>query len=280
MSWLKLLEVLILLEITSQSMIKKTKYVVKNNSTEREIKKFYIDHTADASNGGFVITTKENCIKSVVGFSRFEFHLPPLKSVEFIVTEEAIYETPILNSTLSLTDFIKNRAAKLMLEGALKEDDYKVLMQVVKRDSAITALTGIIGESFSERDLLNWKSGTVVDSSTPVLEKEFLDKVEQILKKKSLADEIQKNISGLKERIQKIFKNQERLRDNIRSLERISAKDLMNRYLSDLDKEEDDLVKTTASIDTFENDKAKLDKEVTEAKMILATEARKAKDRL
>src|SRR4051812_16597266 len=47
-------------------------YTIKNNSTEREVSKFYVDHTADSSCNGFTITTKQNCIKSVTGWSRFE----------------------------------------------------------------------------------------------------------------------------------------------------------------------------------------------------------------
>jgi len=258
--------------------IKRTKYDVKNNSTDRIVNKFYIDHTADASNGGYVITTNENRIKSVVGFSRYEFHLPPLKSIEFIVTEEASYETPIF--TYGLTDFIKNKSAKLLADGMLKEADYKILVNAIKREASISALSTIASESFTERDLLNWKAGTAVDSSTPIIEKSFLDKAEQILVKKTASEEKKKNINTLKERIQKIFKNQERLRDNIRSLEKISAKDLMNRYLTDLDKEEDDLVATTSSITTLEDEQSKIDREIVDAKMVLATEARKAKDRL
>jgi len=70
---------------------KKTKYVVKNNNTERTISKFYVDHTADVKFGGFVITTEENCVKSVMGFSRYAFSIKPQEEITFVVSEEATY---------------------------------------------------------------------------------------------------------------------------------------------------------------------------------------------
>ena len=49
-----------------------TQYNLKNNSTDKAVEKFYIDHTADASHGGYVITTKEKVIKAVTG-TNFKF---------------------------------------------------------------------------------------------------------------------------------------------------------------------------------------------------------------
>jgi hypothetical protein len=46
---------------------KTTQYNLKNNSTDKTVEKFYIDHTADASHGGYVITTKEKVVKAVTG---------------------------------------------------------------------------------------------------------------------------------------------------------------------------------------------------------------------
>ena len=65
---------------------KSTKYVLKNNS-DRIVNKFYIEHVADSAHGGFVVTTKENCSKSVTGFSRFEFPINAQQEVEWVVQE-------------------------------------------------------------------------------------------------------------------------------------------------------------------------------------------------
>ena len=70
---------------------KVTQYVIKNNSEERTITKFYIDHAANTTHNGYVITTKENCIKSVIGFSRYCISLKPQEQVELLINEEASY---------------------------------------------------------------------------------------------------------------------------------------------------------------------------------------------
>jgi len=257
--------------------IKRTLYVVKNNSADRTIRKFYIDHVADASHGGFIITTKDNCIKSVMGFSRFEFNLPPLAVVEFVVTEEAIYSTDV---NWDLPNFIIRRVPRLILDGVMKDETLSILKGIVKRTNARTALTAIEQERFTDLNLTNWRAGTSVDSTTPILGPEFLDAVEKILNQKKLSAETQKQVDSLNSNIQKIFQNQKRLRDNILSLEKISAVDLMKRYLSDLDKEEDDLAATRVKIDGLEAEKAKIDKSVIDMQLLLASSARKALESL
>ncbi len=42
-----------------QRHVKSTKYTIRNNSTSRNVEKFYIDHVADPSLGGYVIVTKD-----------------------------------------------------------------------------------------------------------------------------------------------------------------------------------------------------------------------------
>ncbi|CAF3984811.1 unnamed protein product, partial [Rotaria sp. Silwood1] len=49
-----------------QIYIKRTRYLIKNNSLDRPIAKFFIDHVADPSLGGYVVTTQKKCIKSVM----------------------------------------------------------------------------------------------------------------------------------------------------------------------------------------------------------------------
>ena len=45
-----------------------------------------------------------------------------------------------------------------------------------------------------------------------------------------------------------IFKNQDRLRQNIKSMEKMPSNDLVKRYLSDLNSEETDLINTRQEI--------------------------------
>jgi len=77
--------------ITTYKHLKQTSYTIVNNS-DRIINKFYVDHTADTNHNGYVITTNPpNCIKSVMGFSRYQFTLNPFEEVNFMVSEEAFF---------------------------------------------------------------------------------------------------------------------------------------------------------------------------------------------
>merc|ERR1719152_194108 len=72
--------------------------------------------------------------------------------------------------------------------------------------------------------------------------------------KKALTDyEHSQNLCKAKEKsIADTFKNQERLRENIRSFEKQANSKLVKRYLSDMDKEEDDLIRQRKEIKVLE----------------------------
>jgi len=49
--------------------------------------------------------------------------------------------------------------------------------------------------------------------------------------------------------LKKIFENQQRLRDNIKSLQKVPGTELIKRYLKDLDAEEDEIIKVRGGSD-------------------------------
>jgi len=253
--------------------VKRTVYSVRNNSTSKTVKRFYIDHSADVRHGGYVVTTGgKNCIKSVMGFSRFEFrNLSPLEGIEFVVEEEARSR----EVGYDLDGFMKKRAERLVEKGILDKSTFDILRQVVERNEGLKALNMLESESFGERDLLGWK-----ERGGGVLEKAELDKVEKVLETKRQVGELGRQVEVLKGKMQKVFQNQARLRDNIKSLEKVTAADLMKRYLTDLDKEEDELKQTRVTIENLEASKTKLEKEARELSLVLATEAKKRKEKL
>jgi hypothetical protein len=55
-----------------------------------------------------------------------------------------------------------------------------------------------------------------------------------------------------KERVKKIFENQARLRDNIKSMENVRTGTLLDRYMSDMDREENDLIGTRQKVEEAE----------------------------
>jgi len=135
---------------------KKTSYVIKNNS-DRIVQKFYIDHTADTNHNGYVITTNPpNCIKSVIGFARYEFTLNPFEEINFIVSEEAFY-TSETTSTNDLTTSVKTKLPGLLKQGIINEELINTITNIVILRESLQALQQIESESFSEKNLISWK---------------------------------------------------------------------------------------------------------------------------
>jgi len=265
----------------SHRKTKTTKYVVKNNSTDRVVEKFYIDHTADVMHGGFVIQTTSNCIKSVMGFSRFEFKLEPQKEVGFFVTEIATYKQDLTNSN-DLINFINHRAPPLLEEKVLDKSTLSVLKSIVKRQEVLAALSQMEHENFSDRDVQKWKAGPSVPSEPKegLIEPTLLAKVIKALEVDAKQKEVRRTIASFNDHIKTVFQNQTRLRENIKSLDKMVGSDLVKRYLKDLDKEEDDLIQTRQSIGQHESESAKLEKDLKEIKMAVSLEARKIREAL
>merc|ERR1719242_1291267 len=117
-----------------------TRYAIANNSS-RTIKKFYVDHSASALHGGYVIQTEERCIKRVTGFARFEFSLKENETIEFDVVEEAVYTQRIPNSSSSLEVFIEKQTKN----GLLNEEAIAVLKNKVAESQIRTCLNTIAG---------------------------------------------------------------------------------------------------------------------------------------
>merc|ERR1719198_1026722 len=73
-----------------------TVYEIKNNSVGgRAVPRLYVDHTADASKGGFEITSDVRRVKATVGWARFELSLGPGEAATLEVEEEAKYAVEI-----------------------------------------------------------------------------------------------------------------------------------------------------------------------------------------
>ncbi|CAF4574847.1 unnamed protein product, partial [Rotaria magnacalcarata] len=69
--------------------------------------------------------------------------------------------------------------------------------------------------------------------------------------------ELDTKIKSREVHIKSIFENQERIRQNIKSLEKIDKSELMIRYLKDLNTEEDDLQQTRREIKAMQDEYSK-----------------------
>jgi len=250
---------------------KVTNYVIQNNSTEKSVNKFYIDHTADARNGGYVITTKEQCIKSVIGFSRYAFSLKPQEKVEFAVIEEASYATGQAGIN-ALETFLNKQVPDLlkMKVKGLTNEFIEAIKNVVGKKDVLEALRKMGSDNFTEKQFLIWVE---LYFNTKVLGASLKEKLIRSLNIRNKIDEVTTASNNANEAIQKNHQNQSRLRENIKSLEKMPSSDLMKRYLRDMDKEEDDLKLLKVEAEKFAKEKNDLTKEKNEILLQLSLES-------
>ncbi|CAF1099779.1 unnamed protein product, partial [Didymodactylos carnosus] len=260
-----------------QNHTKRTKYVIKNNSADRRVEKFYIDHSADVSLGGWVITTKENCIKSVMGFSRYQLSLDSQQEVELVVAEQAT-STKFLTGLTDLDTFLKKQVIELLQLNILDKATMEMIQRISKCkyiDQALDYMirNGVEGSEISETIIHDWKT-------KELLPKLLLDKVIALQDMQTHLTDLNQQIEYLNSHIKSIFTNQERLRENIKSLEKINTSDLLNRYLKDLNMEEDDLAQTRKELKALEIEKNSLNKDLKEKRFQVTNEAKEEKKNL
>merc|ERR1712176_506760 len=75
--------------------------------------------------------------------------------------------------------------------------------------------------------------------------------------------ELQRRQEVDSKRVEKIFQNQQRLRENIKSMEHVRTGTLLDRYMSDMDKEENDLISTRKRMDQADEQMASLTAEMS-----------------
>jgi len=261
---------------------------VKNNSTDRVIERFYIDHSADSSHNGYLITTDTNCVKSVMGFSRYHFTLEPQQQIEFLVSEEACYKDSF-SSTTELINTVKNRFSIWENEGLIDGTFIRIVKDIITHREAIQALQNIINDSYNERAVIQWKTGSSVSTpqlidgklhTTSLVPKSLMDKIEIMLDSQSKKRDGQRLLASLKDSIQKIFVNQNRLRENIKILEKWNDSELVKRYLSDFDVQEDVLNNTNRRIGELEAEEARKGEGIQHLKNEIANDAKRELEHL
>ena len=133
-----------------------------------------------------------------------------------------------------------------------------ILWAVAARTGGAGRSTGLTGQSVAMNGdacvrLLN--SSATIGCATPagglVAPVHVLLTEAEVLGMKARArkGEVRRMIDDLGSHSSAIYTSQERLRANIKSLEKMPGSDLMARYMRDLDREEDDLIQTRAKIE-------------------------------
>jgi hypothetical protein len=256
-----------------QIFIKRTRYLIKNNSLDRPITKFYIDHVADSSLGGYVVITQKKCIKSVMGFSRFELTLEPQQEIEFIVDEHAQH-TKQISEAAALESFLEKQVPELIQAKLIDEKTVNLIQKIITHKYVQQVLRHMTDSSLTDSQIRTWTT------KRDLIPTSLFDKAVNIVDTKRMLVELEKRIKSRETHIKSIFENQERIRQNIKSLENIDKSDLMTRYLKDLNTEEDDLQETRREIKLMQDAYNEKQRELEERQASLIHEAKETQKNL
>jgi len=242
-----------------------TLYKVKNNAVKKDkiIDHFYIDHTASYNHGGYEIITTKNCVKQVTGFSRFDIRLTPQSEVTFPVEEEAEYEV-LLKTSSQISSFMQSLPEKYWAEEEIFPKHLQQTMQLMIGISNARKYTTHLRNNSTENILatLNSTKESMLGEGKIALEellgsdhKRIKQLNSTILEMKGANAELngsRMQVAAKEKSIADTFKNQERLRKNIQSFEKQANSKLVKRYLTDMDREEDDLIRQRKEIKVLE----------------------------
>jgi len=191
--------------------------------------------------GGFTITSTEHRVKSTTGWSRYSLAIEPEAELILEVLEEANYEENLSMTEDGITNFLSNRSQALLEQNVLQQDvldDLANARERLRLGCLVRALIRPTG--ISEEQLLGWK-GRETAYNPDGVQNEVDDLLQQVSKLQDLENkksEAQRKQSLDTGRVKKIFENQSRLRENIKSMEAVRTGSLLDRYMNDMDKEE------------------------------------------
>jgi ubiquitin len=219
--------------------VKTTQYKLQNNSQTRTVPKLYLDHTAGMKHGGYVISTTQHSLKTATGWTRYCLQLEPGQERIFCVKEEAQY-TCALSGSAAISYFLEHNKDNPVVT----EEVRRGLQGIVDRQNVLDMLDTIEDENCTERDYHMWQQSGVADK----LSKEVMEKLEAQMTLEQKISQYTRSQAAKRDHVVKVFENQNRLRENIKSLEKVQNDTLVNRYLVDLNREEDDLIRVQKAI--------------------------------
>jgi ubiquitin len=251
-----------------------TTYTIHNNSPHH-IAKFFLDHTASSEHNGYVILTKENVAKSTAAFARFEFTLQAESKITFDVVEEAIYAQDLTNS-ISIDKFLSRKAEieALRSKGVISEETLAKIREFVRVDEQYKKLLTIAHITPITEPFYQSLTSTIEKYGTEALFPDTLLKnIGTLLEHRANIDAETLKSQMLNQRIDKIFNDQDRLRSNIASLKKQPGCDLIQRYLSDMNKMEDDVISARAEDEKVKDKLNQLRNEEERKKVEISLEA-------
>jgi len=266
-----------------------TRYVIKNNGT-KALPRFYVEHTARSDRGGFSIVSSEHRIKQTTGWARFCLRVEAEAEMTLDVVEEASYEEAVPKTEGGIAGFLASRAAALAEQGVLKEDLRQLMASCLGRLRLQSLLKELLSMSsgsaeISEERLLSWERAgcpwAEQDSEHDDPDglagrvKELLQELRKVKGLQQRQTELKRRHSVDAKRVEKIFENQARLRENIKSMADVRTGGLLERYMNDMDNEESDLIATRKQMEDIDEQMAKLATEVSACSLQISMETKK-----
>jgi hypothetical protein len=202
-----------------------------------------------------------------MGFSRFEFKLEPQQEIEFIVDEQAQHSKKIFEAA-ALELFLEKQVPELIQSKLIDEKTINLIQKIITHKYVQQVLRHIIDSTITDGQIRSW---TLKRDLIPT---SLFDKSVAIVDIQISLRELEKRIKSREAHIKSIFENQDRIRQNIKSLENINKSNLMERYLKDLNTEEDDLQQTRRDIKTMQEEYNQKQRDLEEKQASLRHEAK------
>jgi hypothetical protein len=208
-----------------------------------------------------------------MGFSRFELKLEPQQEIEFIVDEQAQNSKKIFEAA-ALEMFLEKQVPDLIQSKLIDEKTINLIQKIITHKYVNQVLRHIIDSTITDSQIRSWTS------KRDLIPTSLFDKAVAIVDIQVIIRDIDKQIKSREAHIKSIFENQERIRQNIKSLEKIEKSDLMTRYLKDLNTEEDDLQETRRNIAKLQEQCNQIQRELEEKQASLKHEAKETQKNL
>jgi len=238
---------------------KTTRYTIRNNAVG-ESSMLYVEHWADPRHNGFVITTADRAIKQTTAFSRYAVQLEPGEEVTFDVVEVATTSGHLEAGKDIQAQLLSVHPKLKFADGALDDQTRTALKAYVAMVERRNLLQRIKSFDYSERDRSDWREACILPLS-------LLDQLDALHALKGQRAEGNRKSASLNAQVDQVFRNQTRLRENIKSLEKVGTNELTKRYLKDLNQEEDSLIQTRRSLAALEESDARIQQETSSLKM-------------
>jgi hypothetical protein len=230
---------------------KATRYSVRSNSFEQQPRVVYIDHNASNEHGGYEILPPKtgeapSPVKTAQNFARYRLVLGPQEAGVVIVRERAIFANNLSHDKIA--EFVKAPAtAKLLEEGSITPRELDAIDALAQSNRLLALLDKFQRKKLQTDDLEGWRDQPAPTHSGLAGFWQYITTGGLAAATKALLGiqrrqaEINTDISNHRDTIATIDADQQRLRDNLRSLEKVSGQKLIDRYLNELERAEDEL---------------------------------------